>query len=401
MVIAALETATRAGSVALAVDDICVARFGDPARPHGDRLPAELTEWIGSHGRRLDDIDLFAVVSGPGSFTGLRVGMATVQGLAFAGSRKVVGVPTLDAIAEAWFMTGHTGDPAPVLAACLDGQRGEVFAAAWDVSSARSVDEASSLLAPLAVKPEALATVLGALAGERAVALVGDGAVRYADVLGRVLPRATFEPMPLPLAQSAARLASRRAALGGAPHALRPIYLRQPDAATPRDRAARAWAYSVRRLQSRADLSAVEALQRQTFANPWGAEAIRWELENTDVARLYVLQDKGGAVVGYCACWVVFDELHINSLAIDATRRRQGLARRLLLHVLQEAAGEGVAAATLEVRRSNEAARQLYEGLGFAIEGVRRDYYQDPREDAIILWKRDLLARDAGSGLQG
>ena len=120
------------------------------------------------------------------------------------------------------------------------------------------------------------------------------------------------------------------------------------------------------------------------------AEAIKWELENTDVARLYVMRHRSGTVVAYCACWKVFDELHINSLAVEEALRRRGIARRLLQHVLADARRSGAKSATLEVRQSNHAARRLYEGLGFHVEGVRRDYYQDPREDALILWHRDL-----------
>ena len=78
----------------------------------------------------------------------------------------------------------------------------------------------------------------------------------------------------------------------------------------------------------------------------------------------------------------MFDELHINSLAVDPAWRRRGLARRLLVSVLGDAVASGAQSATLEVRRSNEAARALYEGLGFKVDGVRRDYYQHPREDA-------------------
>ena len=92
--------------------------------------------------------------------------------------------------------------------------------------------------------------------------------------------------------------------------------------------------FTIDRAVTREELAAVEALQRQTFTNPWGAEAIRWELENTDVARLYVMRAPDGALVAYCACWMVFDELHINSLAVDPAWRRRGLARRLLVHVL-------------------------------------------------------------------
>jgi [ribosomal protein S18]-alanine N-acetyltransferase len=140
------------------------------------------------------------------------------------------------------------------------------------------------------------------------------------------------------------------------------------------------------------DLRDVEALQRRAFTNAWGADAIRWELQNTDVARLYLMRTAAGMLVGYCACWMVFDELHINSLAIDAPWRRRGLARRLLREVFRDAILAGAQSATLEVRQSNTPARELYEGLGFKVEALRRDYYQDPREDALVLWHRSLAA---------
>lgn len=138
------------------------------------------------------------------------------------------------------------------------------------------------------------------------------------------------------------------------------------------------------------DLSEVEALQRRAFTNAWGAEALHWELNNTDVARLYLMRAADGTLVAYCACWIILDELHINSLAVDAPWRRRGLARRLLQDVFKDVTASGARSATLEVRQSNAAARRLYEGLGFSVEGVRRDYYRDPREDALVLWHRSL-----------
>jgi len=149
------------------------------------------------------------------------------------------------------------------------------------------------------------------------------------------------------------------------------------------------------------DLRAVEALQRRTFSNPWGMDAIRWELEHTDVARLYVMRLSSGTLVAYCACWLVFDELHINSLAVEEAWRRRGLAVRLLKAVIAEAIAAGARSATLEVRRSNAAARGLYEGLGFRVEAVRRDYYQQPREDALLLWHRHLTEITAAEESRG
>lgn len=116
---------------------------------------------------------------------------------------------------------------------------------------------------------------------------------------------------------------------------------------------------------------------------------MQWELANTDVARLYVLR-LSDLLVGYCACWVLFDELHINSLAIDDAYRRQGMALMLLRGVIRDAQSAGATKATLEVRRSNTPALRLYERLGFVVDAVRKDYYEQPREDALVLWCRAL-----------
>jgi len=151
----------------------------------------------------------------------------------------------------------------------------------------------------------------------------------------------------------------------------------------------------VRRARPDEPLDSVAKLQNLSFSRPWSAEAIGWELKHTDVARLYVLEDvdekyQPPALIGYCACWLVMDELHVNSLAIRPEVRRRGHARRLLLEVFHDVANLGVTSATLEVRRSNAGAVALYRNLGFQVEGVRPNYYQQPREDALILWHRDL-----------
>lgn len=391
MVIAALETVTRRGSVALWNNGVCHALSGDSARTHVERLPRELTDWIQSQGCPLEEVDTLAVVSGPGSFTGLRVGIAAVQGLALSRRTPVVAVPTLEALATSWLLGPSASDAC--LVTCLDGHRGEVFVAAWNVQTGRSLEDAAPVIAPCVTLPDRIA---GLLAGQRTrVVIVGDGGQRYAGILKETLPQAAFETPGMSLAEAAVRMAAAHPERAVSPHALRPVYIRRPDAELARERMAAAAAsttYSIRRANIAEDLATVEALQRQTFSNPWGAESIRWELENSDVARLYVMHDGDGRLVAYCACWMVFDELHINSLAVDVTRRRRGLAKRLLEQVLREAAESGATSATLEVRSSNDAARGLYEGLGFTVEGRRRDYYQEPREDAIILWKRGMKA---------
>lgn len=394
MTLLALETVTRAGSLALAIDGRVVARAGDPSRTHGARLPGELIAFLAEHGLTIGDLDLTAVVIGPGSFTGLRVGLASMQGLAIGRQLRVVGIPTLEAVAASWtFATGALGR----VIACIDGQRGEVFLAGFDVPPA-GFHGARVIVRPMVGTPDEAAQAVREATSRAPLVVVGDAAAKYASAFARWLPDARLVDVPMPMAEAAAKLAIDRVHAAGPPHALRPIYLRRPDAEIARERARAAvrpatdagHGETIRRASGSDDLSAVEALQRRTFTNPWGAEAIRWELENTDVARLYATHDAAGVLIAYCACWMVFDELHINSLAVDPARRRHGVAKRLLRQVFRDAVASGAASATLEVRHSNAAAIALYEGLGFRGEGVRRDYYQDPREDALILWNRRL-----------
>lgn len=148
--------------------------------------------------------------------------------------------------------------------------------------------------------------------------------------------------------------------------------------------------WTIERVRDERDLPAVLALQTSSFTNPWTADALKWELEHSPVSRLYVLKDPGGVTAAFCACWHLVDELHINSLAVAPERRRQGLGSELMRGVLARARDEGAVRATLEVRRSNEPARILYERLGFQVEAIRPDYYTNPREDALILWLRNL-----------
>ena len=148
--------------------------------------------------------------------------------------------------------------------------------------------------------------------------------------------------------------------------------------------------YAIARLTPDEDLDDVVALEAASFTNPWTREMLARELSHSDVARVYVLRGPDRRLLAFCACWVVFDELHLNTLAVAADRRREGLATRLLDFVFADAVAAGVRRATLEVRRSNEPALRLYERLGFTVKAVRTGYYSQPEEDGLILWRDDL-----------
>src|SRR6187397_2383341 len=141
-----------------------------------------------------------------------------------------------------------------------------------------------------------------------------------------------------------------------------------------------------------ADVDAVMALEAASFTNPWARDTFLWELANSDVTRAYVLRTDGGRIPAFCLCWVIFDELHINTLAVAPECRRQGLATALLRDTFKEAVSAGARKATLEVRESNTAALELYRRLGFQVAARRPGYYSKPDEDGLILWQEDLVA---------
>jgi ribosomal-protein-alanine N-acetyltransferase len=137
------------------------------------------------------------------------------------------------------------------------------------------------------------------------------------------------------------------------------------------------------------DILRIEAV---SFTNPWTREMYLSELEHRDVAAFYIARDAVGEAIGFCSVWRVLDELHINNLAVLPEHRRGGVATSLLERVLADGAARGAHRATLEVRRSNQPALELYQRFGFHVTAVRRKYYTHPEEDALVLW-RERLAR--------
>jgi ribosomal-protein-alanine N-acetyltransferase len=139
-----------------------------------------------------------------------------------------------------------------------------------------------------------------------------------------------------------------------------------------------------------AQIDEVLAIEEVSFSNPWTREMYVAELDNAGVSWCFLARVPDGRAVGFCSVWRVLDELHINNLAVLPDFRRSGIASALLDHVLREGRAFGARRATLEVRRSNDAARMLYERFGFTVAGLRRDYYSKPVEDALVLWRENL-----------
>jgi len=233
MWVLALDTTTRDGSVALVRDgDVVVERPSDAAWTHAERLPADLRAVLDEAGVPLTAVDLVAVATGPGAFTGLRIGLAAAQGLALALDRPAAGVPTLAALA--WdVLTRHPEHRAA--GAWLDATRGEVYAAAFEAGSPRAAWPLVPLCPPLSAPPAAVLEAWhGVVPPGLAVALAsphpGTADLTAAGLLA-VAPAAY-------LAGLVGRIGAIAHAAGGSgpAAALSPEYVRRPDVEIARDR---------------------------------------------------------------------------------------------------------------------------------------------------------------------
>lgn len=137
-------------------------------------------------------------------------------------------------------------------------------------------------------------------------------------------------------------------------------------------------------------LDQIMVIEHACFIAPWSKSTYYRELVSNPYASYFVAMKDDDIVVGYAGTWLILDESHITNIAVAPAWQRQGVGKKLMEHLLCISLGQGAKSITLEVRRSNTEAQNLYDSLGFVVAGVRRGYYTDNQEDALIMWLRDI-----------
>lgn len=139
---------------------------------------------------------------------------------------------------------------------------------------------------------------------------------------------------------------------------------------------------------TREDIDPIMEIEAEANGSPWVRASFEQEIGHPPSE--FIVAKADGAVVGYAGAWIVADECHITTVAVCAERRRQGIGRKLMVELLKRCRDRGAVCATLEVRAGNPAAIAMYENLGFVSAGLRKAYYPNNREDAVIMWLNDL-----------
>lgn len=142
------------------------------------------------------------------------------------------------------------------------------------------------------------------------------------------------------------------------------------------------------RPMQREDVARVMEIERQCFPTPWHESAYLTEIANRSA--YYVVACTATEIVGYAGMWIITDEAHITTLGVARSQRGQKIGEQLLLGLLDEARRRSARRATLEVRRGNTVAQSLYRKYGFAPAAIRRAYYTDNDEDAVVMWIDDI-----------
>ena len=386
--------------------EILVARDHLCRRHANVELVGTVDAALNEAGCKADDVDAYLVGRGPGSFTGVRIGISTAKGLAAGANVPLRGVSTLDAVAWRAWRAGVRGK----LGVAADAMRGEVYPALYELDDdgARRLFERERV-----VKAAVAAKEWRALPYVDELQVTGDALVRYgklfeeAGLLGCALERDLWWPTGEGLLLAAADAYARDVmALGnGDPATVLPVYTRLSDAEeNERRRLGLAESPQVestgvadelagRHLQFRpmgaADAEGAAALDAVCFNmeahEPWTAGVFLSELaEGAPAPRSWWVAHDDGELIGIAGGMMVDRDVQILDVAVLPEHRRRGIARKLLSHVSYDAQMLGCVTASLEVEAGNDPAERLYASLGFTRAGLRRGYYGQGA-DAVVM----------------
>ena len=371
MKILALDSSGLVASVAVVEDNQLLAEYTvNYKKTHSQTLLPMLDEIAKMIELDLETIDAIAVAAGPGSFTGLRIGSATAKGLGLALKKPLIPVPTVDALAYNLY------DSTGVICPMMDARRKQVYTGIYRFAD----HELVTVSRQKAIAVEELIRELNAL-GE-AVIFLGDGVTVYQEMLK--------ENMQVPYSFAPAHLNKQRA---GAVGALAEKYYREGKTVTAAEhqpeylriscgKRSRKKIMKIREMQLD-DLEQVMKIENENFSRPWTETGFFTFLIRQDT--LFLIAAEGEEILGYCGVVMVQDEGDITNVSVKKDRQNHGTGKLLVQELIRITNEMGVSRLFLEVRESNERAIHVYEKAGFVKNGLRKNYYEDPVEHAVLM----------------
>lgn len=379
MKILALDSSGLVASAAITEDDNLIAEYTvNYKKTHSQTLLPMIDEIVRMTETELESVDVIAVAAGPGSFTGLRIGSATAKGLGLALDKPVIGVPTIEGLAMNLYGVKD------LICPLMDARRNQVYTGIYHFVDG----ELAVVKEQLAVGIEEIIEALNLIGKD--VVFLGDGVPVYRQMIEEKLRvPCSFAPAHVNK-QRAAAIAVRamdyvKAGVQTTAAEFQPEYLRLSQA--ERERRERHYNIELVPLTERLCEAAYD-IAVKSLPEHWSLEGIKDVLRHDNNFFFVARQKETGVVAGFAGIMLVADEAELLNIAVKEDFRKTGIGQRLLEHLLYTAGQQHAVRMLLEVRKSNVAARRLYEKNGFTVLAERQGYYSNPKEDAVIMERR-------------
>lgn len=342
---------------------------------HSQKIFGLLKQVLIEANLKIEEIDIFGCSVGPGSFTGLRIGATAVTGLAHGLKKKLVGVPTLDVLAAGIFQFNG------LICPMLDAQRNSVYSAVYKWEEGELIKLIDFGVIEIDNIEEQISKL--PLDNLKTVVFCGDAVPIYKERIEKFSSVNSVIPhggLIYPSASALAWLVEKRKNNPNVPGELRLEYIRKAQAEVE---------YSHRnpvniRKMIPDDINQIHDIENLCFKSPWSKEAFRDELVNP--MAIYIVAEVAGRLAGYCGFWEIIDEAHITNVGVHPGFQGMGIGEKLMKAAMSTAKERFLDKMTLEVRESNIVALNLYKKLSFKSAGIRKGYYTDTKEDAVIMW---------------
>ena len=389
MKVLAIDSSGLTATVAVVEDEQTTAEYTvNYKKTHSQTLLPMIDEIVRMAEVDLTAIDAIAVAGGPGSFTGLRIGSATAKGLGLAMGKPLIHVPSVDAMA--YNVYGCEDIICPI----MDARRSQVYTGIYTFVRQKADGDGQQmeytfkvLRVQMAVSVEELVRRLN-IYGKRVVFL-GDGVPVYKEMLREGLKVPFFFAPSYMNRQRAAAVGSlgiRYYQAGryetAAEH--KPDYLRVSQAERERAEREKHAVPKVRKMVME-DGAAVAEMEHQLFHDSWSEKSVLETLSQPNT--ICLMAEKAGRAAGYILAYTAAQEAEIVRIAAAKELQRQGVASALMEELDMLCRTQGISKILLDVRSGNVAARALYEKSGFIEDGIRQYFYENPREDAVLMSK--------------
>lgn len=389
MRVLAIDSSGLTATVAIVEDDTTIAEFTiNYKKTHSQTLLPMIDEMVKMVEADLDSIDAIAVAGGPGSFTGLRIGSATAKGLGLALGKHLIHIPTADAMAYSIYGCED------IICPIMDARRNQVYTGIYSFVPKKEKEDSGQLKyafqvirVQMAVSVEDLIRRLN-IYGRRVVFL-GDGVPVYKEMLEKGLKVPYFFAPSYSNRQRAAvvgalgiRYFKQGRYESAAEH--RPDYLRVSQAERERAAKEKDAAPEIRRMVME-DGAAIAELEYSLFRDAWSEKSILETVKQPGA--ICLTAEKAGRTAGYLLAYTAAGEAEIARIGVVKELQRQGVGRELIKTLETIGKQSGIKRILLDVRCKNKAARALYEREGFTEDGIRKSFYSNPEEDAVLMSK--------------